>query len=894
MTVLKRFLILSLLIITPGILMSQEPLFSSSREGVYWIPWMPRETGPFVFSNAILKEIAKTVLKEPAYVRVEFHYRLNLSVRQHNGRNRLTISLTNRSVTGDVLFRSFLLTNRLVPAKAEVQLRLANRDDTTAFSETTLRDLVISANDTLAAFYLPASYNPQLDTLMIGRIGLFYDEQAFRSFLERMDLINNYYAAGAMIDSLGGTPDQIDLTNRAQLPLNFIRVSEINNVVKQIRKQDFQTRLLDDAIDFKQLTGRSQNLYRRSRSLTVTFMESVANPDPFYWDGNTDKVCDLLADRILSYVRRSQQMDQLYGTIYQSLLDQYYDADPESLPADIYNVMLRHMFAGSRSDTLLKYFAGRTTISFENVAKKLIDDKRFAEAFAMIRNGRKLMEALKISEHLHRFDAIQSQAAEGILDSYVGIASSCIEARKFDMADQYLRKAGAYVAVNKSFIRTDSAYRAVYSHLFFMRNTRCDALLAGKEYQESLNCYDDIEALYPSEDLRLVRTHIEQKRAEARRGLLSALISNMERCVRAKQDDDLLRSYDSAMKLNAALPPQASFEKQLSSFEPIVAAIRYQRYITSGYDAVDKGRFTLSVSKLQEAKKLAATYGIDPDPAFDSVFRWAYRNYLLVKLSAAQRYIWSQNYDSARIMSAEIKASGVAFGLSADPGFSAALRNFERRIGEQQCSVVQDSIDLYLIKADRSLAIRSFINAGNYLQEAMRLAGAAKACGFNIAGIRDTLARYQWAIQYQQTVAGIDATVASGSFDEAIRLLEANERLYTEKRLDRFGFSAEGVYDYVSKRSNPLLTFHAAAYYAHPGYDLLAFRFLQLLRIQGLPDKETTRIQSEVGTMLAQYDLNRRSGSDGAALVDEYTSGDNWYQTFRNSYMKEWNRQKKR
>jgi len=147
-------------------------------------------------------------------------------------------------------------------------------------------------------------------------------------------------------------------------------------------------------------------------------------------------------------------------------------------------------------------------------AQWLIDDNQYAAALSLLENGRRFITANGSMAGFEPDEKLRSRAAEGILDSYAGIASSCLMAQKFEMADSYLEKADQYALKHAKYIRSDSSYRSVFSKLFFMRNEKCDKLLDQEKYSEALECYRQFESRYSPRELARVREHLNSKKID--------------------------------------------------------------------------------------------------------------------------------------------------------------------------------------------------------------------------------------------------------------------------------------------------------------------------------------------------------------------------------------------
>jgi hypothetical protein len=195
-----------------------------------------------------------------------------------------------------------------------------------------------------------------------------------------------------------------------------------------------------------------------------------------------------------------------------------------------------------------------------------------------------------------------------------------------------------------------------------------------------------------------------------------------------------------------------------------------------------------------------------------------------------------------------------------------------------------------MIRAGRSIALRNYINAGAYLQQALDFARSATACSIAGQPIVDTLARYAPAAGYQQKLADARTMVVMGDYAAAVLQLDENQRTFQSGQLARFGLQAEAVYDFIRERNNVYLTGEAAQYYSGRENTAEALRFLLLARDQGSRPEALAGLQNQLGQKIAREDYAKGSQDDPLKNVVQYVPAEGWFDSFRKAYKAEWNR----
>ncbi len=890
MIAFKKVAVLVLLLSLPWFLDAQNTLSRFSQKVDFRIPYSKGNDNGDACGNAILREMAKDVLREPWLVKIRFTCELECAIEQDAGRYQLLISVKHPVIDGDTEYRHFPVAGVLVPSRIDMKLRWANRADTSGYTEVTLAGKPMHLADSVVCSIPVAAFDPAVDTLLVREVRLYYDSLALQTFYNRIELIHDYYASISLLDSLQQFTAGIDPGNAKLLPVNYLKVEEICRVVERIDVRDFPGRLLKNNYDPLGLMRKYLQMYKHSRSLLYTFMDEMHKTGTIPWDGDADRLAASFTSRVYSYVRRSYLMDQQQGRIYNDCLEHFFDRSgfptEENIPAN----MLAKMFSEAGQDTVARYMSNRIYASYRNTAKQLMDLNRYAEAFSMLENGQRFIAGNPSLKGTAPDVALQSRAADGICNSYIGIAATCIASHKYDMAETYLSKADHYALEHAEYITSDSSYRVVFGRLFFLRNADCDLLLNQKKYAEALDCYQQFEKAYSAHDLALVGSELDAKKAAARIGLsnLSALLT--EDALKHKDSDTALFYYQRATALRQESKTHEPVDTRLDSLAPLIARIRFGQIVKEGAIALEKRQYTLAVNRLKEALILSDNFGIGRGREFDSLYRRSTKNFLIVQLSAAQKKIWANQFDSAQFALDKTETAGFDFGLLNDPDFIAATDNFKQKIREQHCRNLGDSVELRMIRADRSIALRNFVNALVYLREAQAFSHSMPECSLAEQPIRDTLAKYGPAAGYQQTIADVRTLVVSGNYTEAVRMLDGSQQAFETGRLSRFGLHKENGYDFIRDRENPYLTEKAIMLSIDKENYHEAIRFLLLAHDQGLAAPSCAVMQEQLGQKSAFHDYQANPGEDALKNVANHVPAGVWFDSFRSSYLLEWKR----
>jgi len=858
---------------------------------IYNIPYISDPVSFNKNSNEIMVEIAKEVLKDPWKVKIEIRYRLQFSIAMDpSGKIDFIITTSNPHVAGDIYYRLFNISDVLLPSRINYKVRIGNKADSSMFREKEFTNLTFGCSDTSVTGNGWFSFDQSTDTITIPSAELSYDEEARNTFLTRLNQIDDYYACRWLLDTLDQLALKIDLKDKSRLPLNYLRIRELDHAIDLIKNRDFTYNLLLHNSDPKNLTEKLDASYKYSSTLTFTFTDELMKAGAFDWPGNTDSLSDYFTSRVLEYIRLSHKISEINGSIYKDWLDNYFSFKAFENEPFLISLMARKLFPDALQDTVLTYFSSEIYHAYQKLAKKLIGRNKFAQAYSLMEHAsqfalsdpgfpKKLME-----------NEIISEASKGIYNSYIGIARTCLINQNYTMADDYLGKAVDYRNNHSGFIFSDSLYNVIFSDLFFRRNNECDKLLSDKKYDKALICYLFFEHSYDSLQLTALHAGLEQKKSDARYGLFLDVARNTSDALNSGLPDSALFYFEKLKELEKELPDNPHVRQKMDSLNPLIAKIKYDRLLQAGSTAVSLRLFSSAFQSFSRAKVIAEEYRIPSGLTFDSLYRLSVRQNLLTGLSSHQRLIWLNQFDSAKAYLDKVNETIFLFNLSEDSGLENATSRFIAMIENQKCHNLYDTLQLQIIRSDRSRALKNYSKSVSLLMEALGVAEKNRGCQFPLSAIRDSISKYYNPAIYQDRIGEAIRYMVTGQYQKTVSLLAENETFYQVNCLDRFGIPPVTLYEYTVSRSNPYLTENAIAYFYGRSDFREAMRYLHLLKLQGYSERNVSETQDQIGRRMANADLRQNSKADPMILVDSYTGNNPWFNTFRSSYLEEWNK----
>lgn len=857
----------------------------NSREILIRQKYNRQHAGNFSPSDLIIRELAKEVLKQPWEINWQIKARIGYEVASNPESDTLVVQLSEIQIFGDTLFRRFSITDVLTPSSVEIGFKFANLSDTTGYTSRTY-SFSISEKSPVYEFRIPVPYfDRRIDTVLFQDIKYTVTEDDWARFRAKLEMIHNYHASNLIFDTLKQLESTIHLADNLVDIKDYFKIQEINHALASIRSYDFPDSLLKSSNNGDLFTNRFTDAFRAERSLTFNFLDEINNPKASC-SGETDWI-RFFTGRLRVWIERTQWMDKLQGTIYSDVLRRLCHGRPFPEQPDATLKMLKRCYPQANPDTLQAFFVKAVYQDILTTSERLIQENNFAVGAMLLQSARLFAREWDAEIDTLKGFRMQSMAIEGVFNSFVGIAEGCLIHGNVSMTDRFLEKAAQYRKENHGYIFNDSAYNQVFSRLFFMRNTACDQLLEKRSFGDALQCYEELSGFYNQEDLKAVSGSLNARMDRAREGLIREALANTEAALN-HNDDGLAIQMDQVASdlLGQMSTVSPSLTQRMDTLAPELAAIKMERLFGEADTALEKRQFTLALGFFDQTRELASTFHLPLPQTFDSLYRRNYKHYLMINLSAAQRKIWNNEFELANRAVEETRHAMTVQGLEGDPDLDSSIVRFQRKIQEQKCRNLSDTINGQLVKANSKVKSKSYIDACRYFIASSGLLSSLPGCRIGNVTIADSLAKYQVPAKYQEILAAADAAVAIGQYEDGINNLIAAVEWYRQKELDSFLTQSVNVFQYLLDRNNPYLTLAAIDYTIVNGTEKEMVELIKLVKDQNLDVKLTLNQQKTIGRKLAQSFSGDNASFPGMNWFAASGLADQYFFTLREAFTK--------
>ncbi|MCX6284365.1 MAG: hypothetical protein NTW31_09040 [Bacteroidetes bacterium] len=841
------------------------------------------------YGNDILEELARDFLRPPKFVNITIGFKKDISLLPVTPASyQVTLTLSDFSLSGYLQYRSFPIADVLTPGDLRFKLKLSTKLDTGNFTIREFTGEYPALPGKLVFRVAELAMDTAVDTLITGDFSFSYTDSGWKRFYERKNLIDDYYATSAMIDSLDMEVQHWDMTDPRLIPLNYIRLSELVRMLELIKDRDFGNTLIMGGGDPKHLLEKHLSLFKISRTCMFNLSETLERSGVIKANASPDSTNDYFIGRLMRFIRLSSLMDKIQGRIYKDYLTTYFSKHVFGDDTGFIGSVLIRIFPDAHSDTLLSWGSESLMQAYRRKAKGLIAEKKYSDAVMLMENAHSMAEANPYLKNHNGWENMMSDAVNGVYNAYTGIASSSLDGGNVSFAMEYLQQAEKYRKVYPLYITSDSVYRKVYRAIFIGQLDHCNSLLEAENFSEAFECLKSCEQTYTGKALEVLAPEISLQKGKAVMGMIMGLAAKSLKALKAGSGDSALAYFDKADAMIRNLIPGSRHVAEMDSLAPSIAAIRVKKINTLASAYFQHRQFARAILQYDQAGKISAEYNIPAGKIADSLYRQSYKQWLLDRISQEQRLVWGNKPDSAENFLVLASETAKSKGLENDADILKALSSYRLKIHNQACELVEDSLLVLNIRAGRCFALHNYNRGVWILHNAIYQAGRMSSCRFDLTALQDSLAKYSDPAEYMNKLDVVNRSMAAGDYETGLQILAANENFYSLKRIDHFGLPLTSVYDYVMNKSNPFISIQALEYYCAVNEPVEALRYLMLLHVQGMPYEQSVVYQEKLARLLAAKDKPVYLKADPQDIVRRYSASNSWMNRFTEVYLQEW------
>jgi len=808
-----------------------------------------------------------------------------LLTRLSDDRPELILRIKNVRPFGETFYRGFSVGETLIPSSLNVTMSLVELPDSTPLRMHKMEGLI--TQQLLQGYRsreIPFIDDERFAVVFSDYLPV-YDSLSWQGFHDMIQLINDYYAASALIDTLLSAAEHYSPLTETDIPEKYILLLEYQKIIALLESKQFPSRLNLIENDPERFLPKMQNLIRFTRSAAMTLIQQIPEMKNGFDEKDVSSWSGFFVERLMTYINWSLLMNGIRGDIYREYLDKWFVLPAFQDDRQLFLSLLSGLFPENTPIQSAQRMSLEVWRSYTNMANTLISTNRYAEAVSLLSHASRFRTVNPWMPEVEDSTSLMQLAVKGIFLSYLGIAESCIDQDNLPMAQSFLAKAETFKREIGKQIDGDTLITRIFRKLYRHQLSECDELLADQHFHEAVDCYRRFSYEVSPDAAEFLAEHLKSQQIKAYKGLYRIEEEKVLASMRTRNTDSALVSFDRAAAASLLTGDDGEVNRSLERLASMMLPVQYQNLTDIGATQYYSYKLEEAFQTFSKARNIAEQIGMQPDSIFESMYRESYKHHMLNEISIATAMIWNDELEEARAYIQEIGSVIDLYNLEPDADLQKALENYNRKIDRKVCLDRHRAMEALMARAEQNVEMLQFDVAVRQLGEARQIALNDPGCSLSTTEVGALINKYLSAAFYQEKLKEANRLIALGSVAEALQKVEDNERFYHLKQLNLLQVPFQSLLDFIIESQRiPVYQEGMALFIRNHRWD---DAWVCLIRLQqaGIDPRQVAEYQEELGKGLALRDSSGTQVRDPEDMVKGYTGGNRWFAKFAQSYL---------
>ncbi|NOU48251.1 MAG: hypothetical protein HOO86_14495 [Bacteroidales bacterium] len=781
--------------------------------------------------------------------------------------SEILLEISNIVVTGDTLYRSFTISPSLCPDCFEGKFTLNNLDE--SIQNKIVKVSEIGLNRSVRIGFCDFEENPS--TKLNGKLTNFdFSAKASEQLENHVNYINDYWATKVLMDSLQSEINENNISNSNDIPQLFVfwdKTRKISIIASESIDNEVLGLKFVDPFDLIGKKNQFDRLNTRFRTLLENELKQVIRKD--FVNGIAEKYLQSLQ----KYRQASKRVDfydaNIFYTASQLKLDKYFvemltklgrPDEHNSVAQQIYDGLKKTAFEEFEKDDLADAITIFTDLkAFEKAFPDLIKDVQVEDRFV--------------------------KAKEGLLNSFLQIASRAMLANNTDMAARYHHKAEDF---RKKYYAEDqlddikdmtgNLVSAYYKKGIELKNSNLtedairmfeQALTTSKTFGNgsfTVEILKELKLLHIQVYLELVKNATE-------------FFEDGNEAMAASENEKALFYREDHLEFLETSVEAILLQRKMK--QPVVNSS-----IENGIISAQQGQAKQALEAYNNARILADEFKLIVDAPIDSLANAAAKQVIIQTIRSANSKVWSNEMDAALKIYTEAKELQQKYGLESDSAIRDEFRRLDNKMIQQACFNCKRDYDNLVLKLEKAIRMNRFDQFANTLQAAIELGEQNSGCLIDLTKVRNFQNKYQKLLDYNKRYNEVMQVMYNQGFAEAISLyekLDGDSHLFS---LNDYAISHLTVLQFIENQDNSGLTRIALTYYLSKNDAANALKSFELFQQQSSEDNEAIQLGQDLAEMLAKQDVELSSEIPPETLSYNYFGQEKRNKSLRLTYLR--------
>ena len=796
---------------------------------------------------------------------VGFRAVVYFSIQKEGAHHVVKFKVHNQRLSGQHHFRGFVVDSVLFPSSISGTLSLKQGDEP---ANQVPVSLLISGNMTFMELPDDFSMNSDILSAELTIKQVHYDNQSEKQFMQLASQINSYYAYNEILKELIAFYDGVLLNSKQGALDIFIawhQISRVNNYIQQsyfIKNLDLKN---FDPLGFQKRYSISKRMEKRASTL---FRQNL----------NKSK------DRKLTDKK-------IFCETYTHLSQKYIDRAGEHQPyiAAGFKEVARINPTLKEKDQLLKVAAyydvfnlleGKTLLqliyaNFLDLAQQALDNNQFVASLQLLENAAQIEEwfdEVRVSDDYY---SLYNQSVDGVISSYIKVTIIAYTAGKFSLSDKYYNKALEILDEYRIAFSDNESNKLSFSHFVEQQIEWSQYMLADGKCQKAF------DLLIEAREIRECGPKIADC-PQIDSLIFLSLQGKFNQKMDAVDNWISLEDYDSA---KVYLDLTNDYVKQYSDYftafptDEFVerASVLFNAFYSWGDEYLQSRNSVKALPYLLQAQEVERKYLLTTDTVLQEMVYNATIPVILEQIEKADFETWANRMENADSIYRAAKQWQHDYHQERNEELIAAFLALETKMEQRKCVDRNYRVQhLNTLIVNRVQSGR-FDLAARFLLEADSIISNNPNCEINDIETKKLKKKYAALFDFQDGLKKVEQYKDELKYDSVIVQYASLHKLYTQNGLEQFGITEPSLFTFVEGTENSDLTRNGALYFIQNEDFVEALYFLNLLKKQHIPARETKELQQLVGNGIGSMEKTKALDNQLLSSVQD----DKWFLNFQ-------------
>lgn len=853
-----------------------------------------------LYSNYNNKQIIDKLAKSSNTYGSNFNYTVNIdfnrTINQPSAnKNELIVNFNSMSIP-NLKYKGFNMPKTLEPDLSDFKLKLIKNG--TILKEFTLTDKKLSGQMCKETFVEPTSPdggtpNKSRYMLSVYELKIKYSNAKVNEFNEWAGFVDQYETAynntNNQLNDLSTIPTDenvlASLPNIDDIEQYLVLAQNATNFVNATKRESFYRKLDVNNNDPQNLKQALEELSQKANILLTSCNNILSEIDLIYLDrGNLAYKQNKIDDAVHNYNKAIEHNPRLSAAHYMLAQIAFNNKDYEQSENILKNIFFN---IGGDNQVLsdAENLSNQIYDRYISIGKNKISNQKYGEALVWLGKAQAWCNSInQVSCTSELKDNFQI-AYEGKMNRLLSLVDQQVSNNQLTDAVELLNNAIKFRSEHISFLQEEQPIIDRSNDILDSYFNRAEQRKNSNNFNDAINDLLTAKKFCNNSSFINCPSDIDDKILSYRQSNYDYKISQAQSQINSNNFDDAERTLINAdsYRANYNLKKYYNYDNMIKT----VKQNQYDNFIAEGRNLYSSSQYQNAISKYEKAQDIENNNDIRKNRNLITYIQNAAKQLVLQKIETAEKSVVNNNLNSARQTTQEANDIAQKYDIMSDTEVATAFEDINKKIFNQQCTNYKNQyLQYYNLAIDKINAVK-YIEADNYLYQAINLANAHVECSISMTDSKNKKQEIADAVEYQKTILDVTKN-ANKSYQTAIDLYIKAGGLYNTNNLNtRYNIYHKPLDEFIVTQNNGFV-FYSVDYYLQKDNIDASFKMLKTLQSRNYNKKDTKNLQLLLGVKAAERDFSNQPSGVSKILVLQYTNGDKWYKYFTKSYKKTW------